>query len=166
MTGVKLGLKFGNTFAAGVGYNYISDYIFDKSKSIINQNPFSADLAQLKLQYVACYAEYQFYNTRRWEFCIPVQLGFGKAFYQYYRSGSVTNRSFVFIYEPSMNGTYKLFDWFGFGANVGYRIMFKNNKRISQHFTSPIYVLTTSFYFGVLYKKALKTLNEIDKSLP
>ena len=162
MTGYKIGVQFGETFKVGGGFNYISDLYFDKKRTIVYDN-LTVDLAQLKLRYWAYYVEYQFYNTKHWEFSIPVQIGIGRAYYQYYTSKRITPKTVAFIYEPSMNGTYKIFDWLGVGMNVGYRIMLKDKHKVSQNFNSPIYVLTSGVYFGVLYRKFKKEINTIIK---
>ena len=162
MTGYKIGVQFGETFKIGGGFNYISDLYFDAKRNKFYDN-YKLDMAQLKLRYWAYYVEYQFYNTKHWEFSIPVQIGFGRAYYQYNVSKVKTPKTFAFIYEPSMNGTYKVFDWFGVGMNVGYRIMQKDKNKVSQNFNSPIYVITSGIYFGVLYRKFKKEIDKIVK---
>lgn len=150
MASAKLGVRYGNTFVAGLAYTFIYDKVYASNTS------FNSD--RLKARYVSLLAEYTFYENHRWEFSIPLQIGVGKLFYQNELTDAITSRSAMFVYEPTMNGTFKITRWFGVGANVGYRIVFKSNKVIDDRLTSPIYAVGMSFFFGTIYRDLRKVV--------
>jgi hypothetical protein len=151
----QLGLAFGDNFGLGAGYNTLRfpDFIF---VSKTNNFP-PVDVYWAHLNYVAIYAEYTFYRTKKWIFTIPVQIGAG----QYYErkisldKNPKLNRHFALIYEPTMKGTFKINKYFGLGADVGYRILLAGNREI-KNFNSPIYVFSFKIFYGALYEEFKK----------
>lgn len=159
MTSYKIGVSFGDNFGAGGGFNDLSSHIY---KFDVKKKGDAVQFLQhqLKLQYMAYYIEYTFYKSKKWEFTIPVQAGIGASYYRTinYSTGieSRDKLHLIIVYEPTMSGTYNIFDWLGVSANVGYRLLLKGSREISQNFNSPIYVFGTRVYYGVLWDKAKK----------
>ena len=153
----KLGVEFGHKFRVGGGISALEDNTpLYKYKYIPNSiGKIDSIKSSLRFNYFCYYVEYVFYKTKHWEFSIPLQMGIGNSRYEYVYSDTLRkeNEKIVILYEPVIAGQYKIFDWFGFGANIGYRLMIVNNKAIQQNFNSPIYSFSMLIFYGELYKK-------------
>ncbi|MCA6361779.1 MAG: hypothetical protein IM638_01960 [Bacteroidetes bacterium] len=155
--GFKFGADFGNRLTIGGGWNTHTPSI---SKPVfVTDSLGQPDTVQsfLKLDYISYFIRYVFYKSKRWKFSvIPFQLGFGNSRYEYsYQSGpQVVGQRRVIIYETGISGSFKIFRWFGVGADLGLRVMLRNNKALSENFNSPIYSFYTIIYWSELYKMA------------
>lgn len=150
-TGLKVGLSFNKKFKTGLGYNRL----ITPSRSYIRKENQDVKV-ELTYEYLSPYMEYIYYTSKKWEFNISMQFGFGRAYYQYidYNSGSKqkTNQSFILSYEPSMLIDYKIVKWFGIGTGVGYRLVLYKNKNISEQLTSPVYIFKLKIYLGEIVR--------------
>lgn len=150
---LKMGVTFGKKISAGGGFSWLKTKMYDDFKihdaalgrdTIIQRN--------VKLKYLCYYVDYIFYKSKRWQYSIPTQFGTGYSEFSYnYRDqGIQTSRYFIFLYEPGVNIKYKIFTWLGVGANVGYRLAFKNNKYLNKRLNSPIYSAGVIIYWDQL----------------
>lgn len=154
--GVKLGADFGNKLRLGFGYNFLNSDFSTNSFSI---SPSGIDVVsrKLKIHYGCAYIEYVFYRQGHWEFSVPVQFSVGNIWYNYQLNSTQNYRGskhFLLLYEPTLSGQYKLFNWFGLGADLGFRYALIKSRAIDEKLTSPIYVFKVLIYWGELYKKA------------
>lgn len=156
--GIKIGVEFADKLQGGIGYNR-HDKNLRKEIYFPDQNGITDSAnAFLRLSYFSFYVRYTYYKTKHWKFSImPYQLGFGNSRYTYENKGEnfVTGKRFVIIYEPGISVSYKVFQWLGAGADIGYRFMLRNNPAIPENFNSPIYSFYSIIYWGELYKKIL-----------
>ena len=139
--GAKLGLEFDNTFRIGLGFSGLfnktySGYINGIKKSEENLN----------FNYVSLFAEYIYNNQKKYDFALPVALGFGYSWLGDFETSP--SRDFVILYETQLIGTYYPISYLGIGAGVGYRIMLLNNSYIDEKFTAPIYSIKLKINFG------------------
>lgn len=150
-TGAKIGLSFNQQFKTGLGYNQL----ITPSRSFIKKENKDVKV-ELTYEYLSPYIEYIYYNSKRWEFNISMQFGFGRAYYQFIDSDSgqkqKTNQSFIWSYEPSMLIDYKIVRWFGIGTGVGYRLVLYKNKNITEQLTSPVYIFKLKIYLGEIVR--------------
>jgi hypothetical protein len=148
--GIKAGISFGKRFSVGVGYNFIGTEL--QETIVVNEKYVSADI---RMNYVAPFIEYSFYQRGPWELVTPIQIGVGNSFLQYSTEEGqrVINKSSVVLYEPGMAFEYKIMKMLGVGVGLGYRIMLKNNRGIEQQFTSPVYALRVRLIFDELYRR-------------
>lgn len=144
INGVKLGLNFKSQFVFGLSYNWMTNGIVTYNELQIRN--------ELKAHYVAAFAEYTFYDTKRWEISIPLQIGVGKIYTL--SNQKQTHQSVAMFYEPTMSLTYKATRYVGLGLDVGYRIVVKNKVEIPQNFTSATYSFGIAFFFGTMYSDA------------
>lgn len=156
--GLKLGVQFGKKIEIGISGHLMNgrNSHFYKNYAVTSpSNTTEIVKAQLKLFYVAYYAEYIFFNSKYWKFSVPLQLGMGRSsyLYSYNRKNVRTDRHLVLIYEPIIATEYKIFRWLSATAEVGYRIMLINNPAIKENFNSPTYSLGASISFTELYKR-------------
>jgi hypothetical protein len=151
--GIKAGVNFGKRLSIGLGYNFIGTELQENVWENDRETP-----AEIRMNYVAPYVEYSFYQRGPWELSAPIQLGMGTSFLHVTdENGSrVLNRSRVILYEPGMAFEFKILKVIGVGAGFGYRIMLKNNRAIEQQFTSPVYALRARLIFDELYRRYKK----------
>ena len=148
---VNAGFDFDKKTRVGLGYEWLGSKI-ESEKLIFNDNTIDTVNTLLKLRYISTFCEYVFYRDKKWEFSLPIIFSFGKAGYYYEENDKQTNfsKAFVFGYETQMIGQYSVFRWFGIGGGIGYRLMFKEKNKISENFTSPIYILRLKVFFDKL----------------
>ncbi|CAN5203414.1 hypothetical protein BH09BAC5_BH09BAC5_13740 [soil metagenome] len=153
--GIKAGVEFSGKLQGGIGYNRHDNNL--KKEVYFSDafgNPDSAK-AELHLDYFSFYLRFVYYDKGRWKFSVmPYQLGFGNSRYSYSENGisKISGKKFVVLFEPGISVSFKIFKWFGAGADVGYRIMLRGNKAIPENFNSPIYSFYAIIYWGELFK--------------
>lgn len=156
--GFKLGVDFNNTLRMGGGFNILSSDLY-REKIVMDSLGMPDTIAsRLHFGYLAYYIEYVFYKTKRWEFSIPIQLGFGNSRFEHDYEGDkiIEHKKMVIVYEPAVSGQYRFFEWAGVGMDVGYRFMLLNNKAIQQNLNSPIYAFKLLIFIGPLYRSVFK----------
>ena len=149
--GLKAGVSFGKRLSIGLGYNFIGT----KLRENTTLDDIEIRDAEIRMNYVAPYVEYGFFQRGPWEIGTNIQLGVGSSFHRYTENGNdrIIHRGRVVLYEPVMSCEYKIFKLIGVGAGFGYRIMLKNNRAIEQQFTSPVYALRVRLIFDELYRR-------------
>ncbi len=152
INGIKFMLEYDNKFNYGLGYNFLNS---DIKKNIYNVNN-KGDTIQvnLKMYYIGFFAEYIFYNEKKYQMSIPVQLGVGFDNYKY--NNIILYRKPIVIYETSLQGHYKIIPWVGIGLGAGYRIMIVNNNKIDFKLNSPFYMFKVLIFFGDIYNDVFK----------
>jgi hypothetical protein len=158
-----LGVSFGGRVRLGMGYCKLKvpDY---KSDLSTGQEPFYKNLvipgpdvlapSRLRYSYFMVYGEYVFYKNKRWTFSVPLRFGFGHTqyHYQYNELSGVTDRHFMFVYNPSISFDYTIFRWLGFNTEFGYKFTLSGHRSIRQNFNSPVYNLGFFLYYSEIYK--------------
>lgn len=148
--GVKLGLSFRRKFKVGLGINQM---LVPVETTVIEGD--SVIPVNLEYFYFSPYIEYVYFNSRRWEFSLSAQVGFGGASYQYTNlEGEKVKlvESSVLSYEPAMLIDYKIIRWFGIGTGVGYRLIYYKSPGIKERFSSPEYVIKLKVYLGEIFR--------------
>jgi hypothetical protein len=149
--GIKVGLNFSSKFKVGLGINQMLAPIETTTKDEEgNVVPVS-----LKYFYFSPYIEYVYYSSKRWEFSLSTQLGFGGASYQYKNTEGEKiklKESTVLSYEPAMLIDYKIVRWVGIGTGVGYRMVYYKEPGVPEQFSSPQYVIKLKVYLGEIVR--------------
>mgnify|MGYP002713068490 CR=1 FL=1 len=147
--GVKFGLSFNRRFKVGIGVNQMIT-------STGNKISVSDTTLSVKLDYFyfSPYAEYTFYNSKKWAFSLATQLGFGEARYEYKLNNKEVElaKTLVLSYEPAMLIDYKIIRWFGIGTGVGYRIVYYKRSVIEEQFSSPQIIAKLKIYLGEIVR--------------
>jgi hypothetical protein len=152
--GFKLGLSYNKRVRFSVGYNFM---ITDLTQPLAFPDPAGKNgivTMHMKLRYFSTCFEYVYYKTPHWEFSIPVQAGIGNSKYVFNYDNapySIDNRIIV-LYEPMVQSEYYIFPWLGVEADVGLRLMLKNNRAIGKNFNSPMYAFGMFIAWDELYK--------------
>jgi len=151
VSGYKIGLDFASKLKIGFGIS-VHDSYHPYRFSISGE---SIKTLSLRMWYPCLYAEYVFHKARKWTFSVPVQLGFGRMWYQnkFYNPDYRTEASAIWLYEPCLSGEYRLLPWLGLSAEGGFRIVLYKNKTIRERLTAPIYVFSISIKWGYLMRK-------------
>jgi hypothetical protein len=158
MSGLKAGLEFGRKYRFGIGlYNLKSDVIEYKRLTPAQAADAPADTvkAQLNMGYVPLCFEYIFYDKGKWQFGIPVHLGFGQTYFEYFNSKGETKKikdQNVVLTDVVISGQYKVFRWVGIGAGLGFRKMLVDNPAIERNFNSPLYNIRLKIFLGEIYR--------------
>lgn len=148
--GLRLGIEVGK-LRVGVGfYGLSTDYeTMDTSET--------GDIFtyRLNFNYFSYFAEYLFYQNKRWEVSLPVYIGYGFSALKFTSlngiKGSIDKRPVILI-EPVIACQYKLKHWIGIGTGLGYRRMIVSNKVMPVEFNSLIYIVKVKLFLGEIYK--------------
>ncbi len=138
---LKVGVDFGK-IAIGGGLSWLTTKITDTRT--IRDNELNKDVTiqrQLAFSYLCYYVEYTYYKSHRWEFSIPIQIGIGNVGYNYTYKGvkKTEDQGFCFVYEPEVDVKFKVFRWIGLEADIGYRVLVKNDPLVKKTFNSPLF---------------------------
>lgn len=151
--GFRAGVSFRRKLRLGGGFSWlkndIAEYTFIKNEN----NILVATPKYLKLAYICLYADFVFYKTKRWQVSVPIQTGFGASWFQYQQQYNLSTgkKYFLLLYEPGISTHFKIFKWFGLGADVGYRFVLKNNRYVGDRFNSPTYAFKILFWADQLF---------------
>jgi hypothetical protein len=163
ISGLKIGVTFKGNHSIGLGYYnmgrpifgglYISKPIeYDEDKTLISKRDGSNfdvhTRIKLEMAYTSLFYEHRFFTHRRWNMDVNGQFGIGSVhIYAYDKANGqqlFNNRpkkDFIKLVEGSVSVQYKLVEWLGLGAGIGYRYMIQPNDYISTTFNYPIWAL-------------------------
>lgn len=151
VNGARLGVAFQRKLRIGGGISWLNTIL---PKSRINLNADTNSIQYFKFVYFCAYADFVFYRTKRWQLSVPIQAGFGASWFQSkqnYYWGNKDKKYALLIYEPGITAQFKVFKWFGLGADVAYRFTLKNNKKVGEGLSSPTYSFKILFWFDQLF---------------
>lgn len=172
ISGLKIGVTFKRNHSIGIGYYNMGRPIFgsfrisrpveyDENKTLISKRDGSSfDLnARIKLEmaYASLFYEHRFFTHRKWNMDINGQFGFGNVYFYAYDKATgrqlfngKPKKDFIKLVEASVSVQYKIVEWLGLGAGVGYRYMIQPNDYISTTFNYPIWSLKFILFPGKL----------------
>jgi hypothetical protein len=155
--GAIAGINYGKRLSFGIGYNQL----YNPPKSFNQDIEYISALGKpyfvssgLRFYYFSAAIEYSFYHTKKWEISMPLQIGFGRTYYQNEINNvqtKVEKRS-SFIYEPTISVDYKIVKWVGIGADFGYRFFVTDNVKLNRELNSPIVTLGILIYYSEIFK--------------
>ena len=149
VSGIRIGVDFNRKLRFGGGASWLDSEI-KENNFILNENNVLVNVPKyFKFTYICYYADFVFYKTQRWQLSVPIQLGTGMSWFQdntTYDLGGPETKYFLLLYEPGITIQFKIFKWFGLGADVGYRFTLKNNNYVGEKLNSPTYSFRISFW--------------------
>lgn len=155
VTGYKVGITFNGRISFGYGwYKLVSDIVENKTVQTEAGND-TVVPAQLEMKYKGISMSYVYLRNEKWILSASMQPGWGKSYFEYFKSRGESERAFehkVSMLEIGTGVQYKVVRWVGFGAGVGYRIMMKNNPSIDQNFNTLNYYLGIRIFVDEIYK--------------
>ncbi|HEY4800056.1 MAG TPA: hypothetical protein VII99_13335 [Bacteroidia bacterium] len=153
------GLDFDHRIRIGAGISWLQ---LSSYKAGRDNSPFYLDNTigsvivhpELKFTYADLFIEYVYFDSKKWQFSVPIHFGIGDSRYQYNYNGQkvLFDKHTIVLYQPVVSGAYKLTKWFGIGMDVGYRIMIVNNKNIGSKFNSPVLDVGVVVFWSKLYR--------------
>lgn len=156
---LRVGLEFKKKLRLGIGYaSLVSDVVAEKVAVTEMTNVDSVVSAKLSLSYMTFSAEYTFYNSKRWQITMPVTLGIGSSYFNYFEfvDGDYQTKKLdegtVVIFGPSGVATYRILRWVGVSGGIGFRHVIVNNSKVEESFNSPIYLFRIRIFLGEIYK--------------
>jgi hypothetical protein len=156
--GFRTGVKFHQKHEVGVALNWIS------SKNILEVLlPKESDATDPKTaegifyyRYAGLFYEYDFYQHKRWQMSVPLQVGGGRAGLNVYDISTQTfladQRAKFLLFEPAYNVSYKVIRYFGVGSGLGYRFVLSPQKVVNENLTRPVFILKLKLYLGEIYR--------------
>lgn len=162
MTALGLGVKYGRYIKLGFAVNWLNTDIY-RQKIVPNDSIGGNDTVNAKLNYglLSLYANIVVARVKKWEFTMPIEVGFGASSYSYtsalgkrkeYAKGG------MFTFEPMFMAEYKVFKWLGVGGGLGLRLIPINNRLMKENFNSLLWDANVSIYFGEIYKAIAKSI--------
>ncbi len=157
ITRVKFGLNYNQRVRLGIS---ISDLARNDVVTPINVNENEYEYTtngRLLFSNVGISAEYFFYNDYPWQFGVaPLNIGFGKARYEYYsrlyETGKSTPSELVISYQPEISAQYSIFKWIGVGATTGYRFTLYRSREATQHLNAPLFAVDIRLFVDEVYQ--------------
>lgn len=152
--GVRLGVAYQRKMRIGGGISWLNSMHPETFYETKVDGTIDTVFRNLKFTYLCYYVDFVFYKTKRWQLSVPIQAGTGLAWWQkqsklnFYTGDK---KHFFILYEPGITVQYKIFRWFGLGADVAYRFTALNNKKIGEKLNSPTYSLKILIWFDQLY---------------
>ncbi len=156
--GFKAGIEWNEEWRFGIGYNKLSSDIVEYKALPEEEWPYAKNdtvKAQLYLRYFPMMAEYIAYRKDPWQITIPLQLGYGTSYFQYFDKDNNNRRIFehgVLVFQPGVNVQYKVLKWVGVGAGLGYRFLLVNNPEIETKMNSPVFSIGLKIFIGEIVK--------------
>ncbi len=144
--GLRAGLEWRNRIRAGMGAYFLSTSLEARPPGISPDVP-----SDLEFRYASVFGEYILLKKARWEWSVPVQLGYGHTFYAY-QNGLKTDKVKVWFIEPSVAGHYKFNPYVGVGAGIGYRFMLDDPEKATRDLNAPIYQVKLKIFISEIYR--------------
>jgi len=149
--GMKVGLNFNQRFKLGLGVNSM---ITASATKIANIDDTVA--VDIDYFYWSPYMEYVYYSSKKWEFSLMVQLGFGEAKYSYldvFGSKQSVAKTTIITYEPTMQIDYRIIPWVALGTGIGYKLeLYRSKGGVTEPLSSPQFILKVKVYLGKIYR--------------
>ncbi|MFI5149920.1 MAG: hypothetical protein ACHQRM_09325 [Bacteroidia bacterium] len=152
--GIKLGMSFHRRVRIGGAYNYMSSDLTQPLAYTDAAGKTQITVQHMQMRYGSAYFEYVYFRNKRWEFSIPLQLGTGASKYLYTIASKTyeSDRQLILLYEPMVQTKFYIFPWLGAEADIGIRLMIKNNTAIGKNLNSPMYAFGLFIAWDELYK--------------
>jgi len=169
--GLKTGISFRKKHTVGLGYYNLGrpfwgEYFltnpveYDAEQTLFSRrqgtNVNVNTKVRLSMDYVSLFYEYRFLAHRKWNMDWNVQLGAGNVKIEVFNKqngrliGGYPKMELINLLESSVSVQYKIVQWLGLGAGIGYRYMIQPNDYISTTFNYPIWSLKFILFPGKL----------------
>lgn len=156
--GAFVGANYGNRLDAGLAW--YTTYNEPEVYEITDQGTLNQDTIFHKsvYNYFSLRAAYQYYQSKKWEFYIPIGIGIGQAAISSYKKNPLKpfaagkEEPRFMPLDMGIDGTYLITPWFVFSGGMGYRINLAASKQ-NQLLNAVYYRFGFGFRFGYIYKK-------------
>lgn len=149
--GVRGGYDLDNKVRFGVGAYFLRSPFY---RTFFFENPDNGGrdtlTARLRFNYMTLFVEPVLLSTRRWEVSFPLHLGIGDSRYEGPGPIDAFTLRTVMLTEVGVAAHYKIFQWIGLGAGVGFRQMIRGNIYIREDFNAPTYSFAVKIFTGYI----------------
>ena len=171
ISGLKTGISFNRKHAIGFGYynlgrplfgqHFVSSPVEYDAKQTLYSRRENGNInvdtkVRLSMDYLSLFYEFRFLARKKWNLDWNTQLGAGNVEIVILNKknekviGGYPKMRMISLVETSVSVQYKIVDWFGLGAGLGYRYMINPNEYISATFNYPIWSLKVMLFPGKL----------------
>lgn len=153
VSGVRLGLSFKRKLRVGIGYSWLDANVSDKKIITDDYGKLLTTDEFLKFGYVCYYADFVFHKTKRWQLSVPIQVGTGLYWTQYYDGEKTikTKQRFLLFYEPGITVQFKITKWCGLEMDVCARLALKNTKYVGEKLNSFVLAPKLLIWFDQIF---------------
>ncbi len=150
--GAKVGLQYKNLTRFGVGVSFIVNPVtieyFNKKLRVQETNV-------LSFWYVSIFNDWILYKSKHWESFVTEQIGTGNPSLKKEINDEVVSNINVRLVLNEISGqvNYKINNWIGMGAGIGYRNILNKNSQLKNTFDAPIYIAKIIIYPETIFKK-------------
>jgi len=155
--GFRAGVEWKGHWRFGAGYNKVSSDIIEWKKLEGADRELAgkdSTKAQLFFRFYPLSIEYIAYRKDPWQVGIPMLLGYGNSYFEYFDLKNERQPLFrkgVMAMQPGCNVQYKVLKWLSISAGLGYRLMLINNPMIDAELNSPVLSLGFRLFPGEIY---------------
>lgn len=167
--GIKTGIQVARRWRTGIGF-YFTKRPVEVSHRQSDKFPNYILTERSGFYYGTVFGEYIVFKRVRWEISLPLHLGFGSGFTEFYDqlSGKKLgrNKRFILLVEFSPVVSFRFCRWMGMGTGLGFRSIFNDNPDLQRAYNAPIVILRARFYLNELFmvmKTALERKREREK---
>lgn len=154
VTGVRLGVAYKRKLRVGGGISWLKTDVPYNINRINLLGETVSEKKYLKFAYLCYYIDFVYYRTKRWQLSVPIQAGTGLSWFQSktaYYMNRTDKKNLLLLYEPGITAQYKIFKYLGAGADVAFRFVMKNNKKIGERLNSPTLSIKVLFWPDQLF---------------
>ena len=152
MRGVKVGAIYNDKVKLGGGYSWMkNNFKFDNPTPQVNN-----DIYDLRYSHISIFGDYNFHNSGNWSYLFNIDIAYAKLGYKNKTTKHFDYRSIGFVFEPSAMAEYRFWNYFIVGSGLGYRMVFRQERQISERFTAPILIVRLKADFNKIHKEIIK----------
>lgn len=150
--GAKAGLQYKNLTRFGIGASFILSPV---SLEYFNKKFKVQETNTLNFWYISVFNDWILYKSDHLECFVTEQIGTGKPNFTKEVNDEIVSDVNVGIILNEISGqiNYKINDWIGVGAGIGYRNLLNKNPQLKDTFDAPIYILKVIIYPEGIFKK-------------
>ncbi len=155
--GARVGLDYGKKVSVFVGY-YTTYKVVDRRQiKEVKLGVYDTIVRSTNLSYISFGGDYVFHRFKKWDFDIPLMIGFGVG----NRKTTINQKQepnellFVLPIEMGIRAQYNITYWLSIDASTGLRVSPFN----SYEFTSSFYSLGLNIRLGTIYRNINRSLN-------
>ncbi len=143
--GAKIGVQYKNLTRFGLGTSFIVNPV---SIEYFNRKLKVQETNTINFWYVSLFNDWIVYKNKNWECYLTEQIGFGKPKYTREIDDEIVTDVNVGLVLNEISGqvNYKINNWVGVGAGVGYRSLLNKNGLLKNTFEAPIYIVKVIIY--------------------
>lgn len=158
LNGIRIGAEYNNIVTKFIGFYGLREPIVNRR--VVNPYTPQQDtvLDYFDFRYTSIGIDYTFYETKKWQFSTPIQVGLGSGDRDVRELDTLTiissqSKGF-FPLEIGVSGLYRFYDWVGVGAGIGYRTNLGSFFSLSA-FEGVYYSFGLKVFLGQLYRKII-----------